>query len=496
MQRKLLNSLVQERYQYALILLLYSLLVLFGLTIHELWRDEADSWLVAQDMSIKELLLEHTRKIGHPSLWYLILMPFAKLGFSYQAMLGVHGIIALSMTAVFLFYAPLPKRIKTLTCFSIIFIYEFAIISRGYGLGLLLLFSSLALYQKQLKTPKRYACCVALLFNTTVMQLFSAGALALIYFIKIWQQRTFSTNHMTALFIMAFGALASFLQLIPLGETSEEILPWFSINTLSTFYFFLVPFSHTIDLVQTYAGTYQPIIFPIITTLGAIMMSCLLIYTSKGVSQSKNARIFFLLSTTWLFYVLVFNYAGAFRHYFHFIVFTISALWICKKEVPSLVLPKKLTLLLSIILGLSCLGSFSYYHFEYKHDFSASKKTAQYIIKNNYADHTLLAFEHNFATSILPYLRKEMPQKMMWDINLKEFSSYSKFDKEFWNNFQKQENKEVLKKANIKKYFGDQKDLLFITSTPIKEPQQFNLKEIYFVEGLKESFWLYIIASS
>ena len=46
---------------------------------HEIWRDEAQAWLIARDTPLKDLfsVLKHE---GHPAGWFLLLMPFAKAG--------------------------------------------------------------------------------------------------------------------------------------------------------------------------------------------------------------------------------------------------------------------------------------------------------------------------------------------------------------------------------------------------------------------------------
>ena len=52
--------------------------------VHEPWFDEALAWLIARDSSIYEILFVTPHYEGHPSLWHLILVPFAKLGAPYE----------------------------------------------------------------------------------------------------------------------------------------------------------------------------------------------------------------------------------------------------------------------------------------------------------------------------------------------------------------------------------------------------------------------------
>ncbi|MDE7285490.1 MAG: hypothetical protein K2N55_01425, partial [Lachnospiraceae bacterium] len=50
---------------------------------HELWRDEANVWLMAKELSPLQLFSE-IKYQGHPCLWYLLIMPFAKAGLPFQ----------------------------------------------------------------------------------------------------------------------------------------------------------------------------------------------------------------------------------------------------------------------------------------------------------------------------------------------------------------------------------------------------------------------------
>lgn len=61
-----------------LITLIYSIATLTVILFHESWRDEAQSWLIARDLGIIDIF-KQMKYEGHPALWYLILVPFAKL---------------------------------------------------------------------------------------------------------------------------------------------------------------------------------------------------------------------------------------------------------------------------------------------------------------------------------------------------------------------------------------------------------------------------------
>ena len=91
---------------YFLIISTISFITIF---FHEAWRDEAQQWLLVKNMSLIELI-SFLKYEGHFLLWYLIIMPFAKLGFPYIT----QNIISwfFNILALFLFMKFLPSSDK------------------------------------------------------------------------------------------------------------------------------------------------------------------------------------------------------------------------------------------------------------------------------------------------------------------------------------------------------------------------------------------------
>lgn len=78
-----INDTIKKNKLNIFITIIYAVIT-FIITIifHEKWRDEAQAWLLARDLNINDLINQMSYE-GHPPLWHLILMPFAKLGFPY-----------------------------------------------------------------------------------------------------------------------------------------------------------------------------------------------------------------------------------------------------------------------------------------------------------------------------------------------------------------------------------------------------------------------------
>ena len=74
-----------QKNKVLLFFILHTVITFVLLFYHENYRDEAQAWLIAKNCNLTELF-GVMKYEGHFMLWYLILMPFAKLGFPYFTM--------------------------------------------------------------------------------------------------------------------------------------------------------------------------------------------------------------------------------------------------------------------------------------------------------------------------------------------------------------------------------------------------------------------------
>lgn len=146
-------------------LAIYILINFIFVFYHEPWRDEAHGWLMPKYLSIKELFIE-SRYDGHPILWYLILMPFAKLNFPIMTA-NIISLIVMSITAfLLLFKTKIHDAFKIIILFTIPFIYTYTAIARNYCLIVLILVTIGVFYKKRFEKPIIYSILIALLVHT------------------------------------------------------------------------------------------------------------------------------------------------------------------------------------------------------------------------------------------------------------------------------------------------------------------------------------------
>ena len=155
----------------------YATIVSFGAVHHEPWRDEVVPLSIARHA---HSLVELTRPLkfeGHPILWYLVL--WIGNGLVGRAWILKVASAASAIGAVFLLArSPLAWWLKTLVAFSFFPLYQYAVVSRGYSLEMLVLCAFCALYPRRGEHPVALAFVLAALANTEAYGLVMALAAA------------------------------------------------------------------------------------------------------------------------------------------------------------------------------------------------------------------------------------------------------------------------------------------------------------------------------
>ena len=172
------------------VLLVYAAAHLGMAIVHEPFFDEAEAWQIARSVTLKTLLLETTHYEGHPPLWHLILMPFAKAGAPYELSLTLVSLAFMGAAVILvLWYAPFPRLVRVLLPFTYFYFYQYGVISRVYCV-MTLAFVLLAMaYRRRNERPVRYVAVLILLCVTLAYGIVFAGGLALVWLWEIWKEK-------------------------------------------------------------------------------------------------------------------------------------------------------------------------------------------------------------------------------------------------------------------------------------------------------------------
>lgn len=191
----------------------YVVVVIAGVIAHEPWWDEAQAWLLARDASLFELLSTRLAYEGHPALWYLVLMPAAKLGAPFPALNVISALIGTAGVALLLLKMRAPVLIRVLMAFSFYLAYQFTIVARSYVLLFPLLLLVALTYEQRGERFVRFCVLLVLLSQVSVHGASLAAALFVLFLID--RVRVERRQLIAGLALLAVNAVALVLMLRP-----------------------------------------------------------------------------------------------------------------------------------------------------------------------------------------------------------------------------------------------------------------------------------------
>ena len=106
-----MKKLKKEQIINIIIIIVYGVITFFIMLNHEPWRDEAQAWLIARDISLFDIF-NYMKYEGHPCLWHLLLMLFAKLNFPYLTINIISWMIMLLSAILVIYKSPFNKMIS------------------------------------------------------------------------------------------------------------------------------------------------------------------------------------------------------------------------------------------------------------------------------------------------------------------------------------------------------------------------------------------------
>lgn len=169
----------------------YSICHFLMMIVHEPWFDEALAWMIAKESTIYEIMFEAPHYEGHPGLWHLILMPFAKLGAPYELSLSIVSFVfATGAVTLFVIKAPFKRLIKWIIPFTYFAFYQYGVVSRPYCMMMLAFVLVSITYGTRNERPLRYVASLAFLCATSAYGIVIAGGLCIVWLIEMAREST------------------------------------------------------------------------------------------------------------------------------------------------------------------------------------------------------------------------------------------------------------------------------------------------------------------
>ncbi|MBI2442262.1 MAG: hypothetical protein HYV35_12950 [Lentisphaerae bacterium] len=487
-----------RHFLFGLALVIYALATFNTMLAHEPWRDEAYAWLIARDADLVEFFRLRAYDWS-PGLWYLILMPFAKLAFPYLTMSIIHWLLAVAVVAFILWRSPFSPLTKLLLVFSYYLFWEYVISVRVYAVSILLLVILAQLYPERFKRPIAYAALIALLFSANMHVSGMAAALSAAYVLEAVRLRYFSRPIILGGILMGLGALALFLQvgIQPADCVRGETQGW-SFNASRIY--------------QALVGAFFVGVGPVNLLVPAGIVMFALIFW--GLATRPMPCLIFLGHTAFLLYVFA-KTGGGVRHHGLLLIGTMFCLWIAGSpsrpgsgfpragpeaswrwlESLARKLPdnearwRAAAAALNFVLLVSLPAGVMMHNLEHKHDYSGGKAMAGFITANHLEQYPIAAHRDAAQISLLPYL----PGKQLWYATIGAYGTYYRQNQQRYQAFFAMTYADALQK--IEQAFPAGSPLLILLDAPLPPGHEQKYRLIHKVDstvfGSDERFYLY-----
>ena len=202
---------------------------------HDMWGDELHAWgLTVGSGSLAELF-QNLHYEGHPGLWNLLLWIPSRLSPSPVGMQLVNFAVGTAIILMIGLASPFSRIEKILLLLNYFVVFEYTVLARNYGIGLLLAMLYAVVRRGATERPVLAGLLLGAMANTNVYALFLSGFLALEYG---WS-RVFGGDrpNWTALVRLVPGGvlycallLLAVLTLLPPSDITNQLKPSVEIN--------------------------------------------------------------------------------------------------------------------------------------------------------------------------------------------------------------------------------------------------------------------------
>lgn len=442
---------------------LYGVVTLFVVMHHEIWADEAQVWMLVKNLSVFGLF-KHLVNEGHPSFFYLIIMPFAKLNFSIFAMQIICWLSSCAAVFLLLQFSPFNKIAKFAIISSAGFLYFFPVIARSYSILPFLVFLAAILYNKQKEHPILYALTLVFIANTHIIMFAFSFILGIMFLFKCFiKDKTFNKQCIVCAILIAFGFMSVILQLH--GTTSSNVFISIDFNDLvsNTFKVFSQFF------INSYDNQYPDLNRFMLPSIGvfaifASIILYLIFFVTLFLNSKKLFCIAFLsIAFQFVIYILGYNHWIFVTRIFCAHIIMIFCFWVMLnnpdyKPAYRIFDKKFINCALALFFLLTLLNGLKYSVLDIFNNYSSAKDTAEFIEKNIDKNSSILITDNDpHSIALVYYLDKKydiysaMHQKyfkyVVWDESLFHILS-----NEGWGEyvkFMKEQNNEEFKTKKI-----------------------------------------------
>ncbi len=387
-----------------IILAIWFIITFLCVLNHEIWRDEAQVWCLVRDLNIFELF-NATRVEGHPMLWYLLVLPFAKFGISVESMQFLSIIFTGIAVAFLLWKSPFSILQKILITFSAGMVYFLPVIARNYALMPLAIFLLAHFYNQRDEKPYKYSLSLIFLSQTHILAL----GFCVITFLLFVFERFKEKKYYPAIAILCFNFIFLFFSFYQ-TSTENVVVQKYSENTMGVF-----------ELLNNFCYNYFS---PIFTS--SMPLNCLIFYGILFLiilhlfRNDKKLFLIFSVSFTYIFYIFAKVWFGgvSYQKAFVLMLVLVFCYWTLKE------IPKQLKIAFNVLFLISFVLSIPATFSDIKQEFSGSKMIANYVKENlKGKDFVYIGYPHGISP-----LSAYLPENRFFSEQENKFLTYYDFN--------------------------------------------------------------------
>ena len=455
-----------------IIIMFFYIIITFLIAIffHEKWRDEAQAWLLARDLNPLGLFRQMKYE-GHPFLWNLILMPFAKLGFPYITQSIISLVIMWIAAWIFLKKSPFNNFVKITILLSLPIIYLYPVISRNYSLIPLALSMIAMLYKQRNEKKFLYIFSILLLAYTHILMWGLVGILYFIYFleqikeiIKHKENKKENIKVIVGFCIAIIGLMVLIISLMGSMSANQGVNISLEFNKYISNTFFKKALYNLIgELIN---NNIVNVVF---------YFAFIIIFIYEATIYRKNSLIMFV-AIFWELVVFLFIYRDwAVQKTNTMFLILIFISWINLEEEKTKIVENKnkimkfvLIYTCTVFLLLCDVNGLQNIVQEVNYIYSDSKNIAKFINENIEEDAIFVCMDMPRASAIIPYVNN---RKFVDSVTIKEFT-YVTWDE---NAYKRVSTEKAIKNAN-EIYKKNQK--VYLIESIYKETENNDIKKL------------------
>ena len=394
-----------------IIILLVFLLLSFCIGInHEPWVDEAQSWIIARDASVFEIVGNLARYEGAFPLWHLTLKIFIALGLTYEYIFIVPLIISAIGISVFLKKVDAPKYVKILLPFTYFVFYQYTIIARSYCYLLLAISLLLITYKKRLEKPLKYILSLSFISLISMHGMIVAITLVTTFFIEVIKQKNIK-KYIISFIIFGIIMIVEIIILFPPSDLYMTVSAVYTIPEIIR------------SIFHAIIGNGN-LFFKVYNAISVILL--LVLFSRMLIIKNKD-----ILITCFILILFMFIIRFASHHAGIIYLLIIFGILSNYEEIKSKT--KNFDILFFIVLVLYCILSVQCGVNDYLYTYSGSKEMAQYIENNIKDKNEIVGFGYK-SVALQPYFEENLYVNhkdtiYKWSTDNTDFYTYCNFEK-------------------------------------------------------------------